>query len=620
MFWSAFLHQKVRERHHRLARTDVKHPKGRRASSVYWSLKSCSGHFWHLTAASAWRDKRTKKCQISALGFGDRVPSVQPTCSRPSDTRYHSASNYPPPPHWKQTVSTPWHPSPHPVPHSNPGGPTKYLIDLQTRKVSKTMVWSPTGVQNGRHDTPYLYVTADLFGSLLNILKILRIVAAARTVWRAHGDGRVLTRIEFAGRRSWRWRFPSRAREPRPSVGSTAAAPGFAGGGTIQRRLNAIAEAHKALGLDPPTSSGRVRNTLRGIRRSLGVAPATKAPALTDDIRAMIGVTDAGLIGLRDRALILLGFAGAFGRSAVVGLDMADLAFGKDGLTVTLRRSKTDQAGESRKIGVPYGSNPETCPVRVVQSWLEASGLAEGPVFLAIDRHGKLRPGRLCTRRCCEGRKEAGPSGGARSCRLCRSKPASWPRHERGYCWRFWAQHHESDRAQVGADGTAVYQGWQLISGEQRGEVGAVGTLVARQFIRRFHTLARDLSGAIYLKIIEFRHDHRRGASPPRTPSKFKPVGLTCWRALRLSNVRGKIQGDGASTAHLDHAFPSASCRQCLLLLQRRPAWATLRPLWSARLHNEKCRPVTQTLRHNRRDIGSPRASAPAPHPSRVSE
>ena len=115
--------------------------------------------------------------------------------------------------------------------------------------------------------------------------------------------------------------------------------------GSIQRRLNAIAEAHKAAGLESPTAAGMVRNTLKGIKRTLGTAAIQKAPALTDDIRAMLEATDAGLIGLRDRALILLGFAGAFRRSEVVGLDVDDCTFNKDGLTVTLRRSKTDQAG-----------------------------------------------------------------------------------------------------------------------------------------------------------------------------------------------------------------------------------------------------------------------------------
>jgi len=77
--------------------------------------------------------------------------------------------------------------------------------------------------------------------------------------------------------------------------------------GTIQRRLNAIAEGHKAVGLESPASSGMVRNTLKGIRRTLGTPANQKVAALTDDIRAMIGVADDGLIGLRDRALILLG-------------------------------------------------------------------------------------------------------------------------------------------------------------------------------------------------------------------------------------------------------------------------------------------------------------------------
>jgi site-specific recombinase XerD len=141
---------------------------------------------------------------------------------------------------------------------------------------------------------------------------------------------------------------------PLPAAADTVAAyiaesAGHLKPGSIQRRLNAIAEAHKAAGLESPTHAAIVRNTLKGIRRTLGTAPAQKAPALTDDIRAMIDVTDAGLIGSRDRALILLGFAGAFRRSELVGLDEGDCAFGKDGLTLTLRRSKTDQMAEGRK-------------------------------------------------------------------------------------------------------------------------------------------------------------------------------------------------------------------------------------------------------------------------------
>ncbi len=165
--------------------------------------------------------------------------------------------------------------------------------------------------------------------------------------------------------------------------------------GSIQRRLNAIAEAHKAVGLESPTHSPIVANTMKGIRRMKGTAACQKSPTLTDDIRAMVDATDSGLIGARDRALILLGFAGAFRRSELVGLDVEDCAFSKDGLTVTLRRSKTDQEGAGRRVGIPYGSNPETCPIRTLQGWLELAGITSGPLFRSINRHGQVQSGRL---------------------------------------------------------------------------------------------------------------------------------------------------------------------------------------------------------------------------------
>jgi site-specific recombinase XerD len=165
--------------------------------------------------------------------------------------------------------------------------------------------------------------------------------------------------------------------------------------GSIQRRLNAIAEAHKAVGLESPTHHAMVANTMKGIRRTLGTAPAQKAPTLTDDIRAMVDATDTGIIGVRDRALVLLGFAGAFRRSELIALDLEDCAFGKDGLTVTLRRSKTDQGGVGRKIGIPYGSNPETCPVRNCQAWIEQANVTTGSLFRSLNRHGQVQTGRL---------------------------------------------------------------------------------------------------------------------------------------------------------------------------------------------------------------------------------
>ena len=192
----------------------------------------------------------------------------------------------------------------------------------------------------------------------------------------------------------------ARGLDPLPAAPETVAAyiaecAGRLKVGSIQRRLNAIAEAHKAVGLESPTHSPIVSNVMKGIRRTLGTAALQKAPTLTDDIRAMIATTDAGLIGARDRALILLGFAGAFRRSELVGLNIEDCVFGKDGLTVTLRRSKTDQEGLGRKVGIPYGSNLETCPVRTIQAWAEQAGICAGPLFRSLNRHGQVQPGRL---------------------------------------------------------------------------------------------------------------------------------------------------------------------------------------------------------------------------------
>jgi site-specific recombinase XerD len=165
--------------------------------------------------------------------------------------------------------------------------------------------------------------------------------------------------------------------------------------GSIQRRLNAIAEAHKAMGLESPTHNPVVLNTLKGIRRTLGTAPVQKTAALTDDVKAMVAATDSGIIGVRDRAIVLLGFAGAFRRSELVALDVADCVFGREGLTVMLRRSKTDQDGAGRKIGIPYGASPDTCPIRCLQDWLGQGTVSEGPLFRSINRHGKVQPRRL---------------------------------------------------------------------------------------------------------------------------------------------------------------------------------------------------------------------------------
>jgi integrase len=164
---------------------------------------------------------------------------------------------------------------------------------------------------------------------------------------------------------------------------------------TITRRISAISQAHQIAGMESPTRAAKVRLVMAGIRRTLGTAQEAKTPVLVDDLKRMIARLPEGLLGVRDRALLLIGFAGGFRRSELTALDRDAVEITRDGLVVTIRRSKTDQEAEGRKIGVPYGSNPATCPVRSFQSWLESSGITEGPVLRPINRHGKMAATRL---------------------------------------------------------------------------------------------------------------------------------------------------------------------------------------------------------------------------------
>lgn len=167
---------------------------------------------------------------------------------------------------------------------------------------------------------------------------------------------------------------------------------------TLRRRLATISQVHQAAGHETSTRAAAVRLVWAGIRRAKGTEQQGKAPAITAELRRMVDTLDDRLIGVRDRALLLLGFAGAFRRSELVALTVGDVQSGHDGLTVTIRKSKTDQEGQGRKVGIPYGSHPHTCPVRAMAAWRERAGLSEGPLFRSVNRHGTLQPGRLSDR------------------------------------------------------------------------------------------------------------------------------------------------------------------------------------------------------------------------------
>jgi integrase len=182
---------------------------------------------------------------------------------------------------------------------------------------------------------------------------------------------------------------------------------------TITRHLASIAQAHKQQSYESPTRAVVVQNVLKGIRRAKGTAPTQKAAAEIAIIRAMVEQLDDSLHGLRDRAILLVGFAGAFRRSELAGLTLDDIQFTNDGLVITLRRSKTDQESEGYLKGIPYGSTPATCPVRALRAWLDTGGIVAGPLFRSVWKGGRrLRPTPLNDRAIAEVVKRAAAAAG----------------------------------------------------------------------------------------------------------------------------------------------------------------------------------------------------------------
>lgn len=157
---------------------------------------------------------------------------------------------------------------------------------------------------------------------------------------------------------------------------------------TIQLRVAAIVDRHAAAGHKSPVD-GDAREVLAGLRRRLGTAPRNAKAALSvEELRAMLSACPEEAGGLRDRALLLVGFAGGLRRSELSGLDLADVSFHRRGLVLALRRSKTDQEGAGREVGIHYGRRAATCPVRALKAWIRARGRWDGPLFVVADRRG----------------------------------------------------------------------------------------------------------------------------------------------------------------------------------------------------------------------------------------
>jgi integrase len=162
---------------------------------------------------------------------------------------------------------------------------------------------------------------------------------------------------------------------------------------TIGRRLAAIAYAHRLAGHEPPTSVATVRAVLRGIKRKLGTRPVKKAPLTAELVARAIRKLPNNLIGARDRALLLIAFAGAFRRSELVDLKVNDIEARPEGILVRIAQSKGDQEGKGQFVAIP-----KLKPVDALDAWLKIAAITDGPIFRPVTKGGHIRPGPLCDR------------------------------------------------------------------------------------------------------------------------------------------------------------------------------------------------------------------------------
>lgn len=160
---------------------------------------------------------------------------------------------------------------------------------------------------------------------------------------------------------------------------------------TLQHRLIAIHRAHVDRGLPSPVNEADVRRTMEGIRRTHGTAQRRVKALLKDDLLEVLAFIDKQkpMKAARDRALLLVGFAGAFRRSELVALRVEDITVYDHGIELLIRRSKTDQTGKGRTVFIPQAKG-ERCPVKSLAYWLTLYGVAKGPLFPSMNRHDQV--------------------------------------------------------------------------------------------------------------------------------------------------------------------------------------------------------------------------------------
>ena len=158
---------------------------------------------------------------------------------------------------------------------------------------------------------------------------------------------------------------------------------------TLKRRLASISVIHKLSGRYIDTKHPMITENLMGIKRIKGSYQKAKKPILINELKLIVNVIDKDKNEenrFKNKALILIGFAGGFRRSELVAIVYEDVEFVSEGVKIFVKRSKTDQSGEGMTKGIPYFSNPDYCPVISLKNWIEKSEIKSGKIFDMSDK------------------------------------------------------------------------------------------------------------------------------------------------------------------------------------------------------------------------------------------
>jgi site-specific recombinase XerD len=165
---------------------------------------------------------------------------------------------------------------------------------------------------------------------------------------------------------------------------------------TINRRLAAISKLHQLNDLETPTQNRIFRVVMEGIKRTKGIrqkqAPAFKLNILKQLLREFDTETSSNL---RNKALLLLGFTGAFRRSELVALNVEDLSFTDEGLIVSMNKSKTNQYGDYEEKAIFYSPEAVLCPIRTLQAWIQRLDKSSNALFVRVRKGDRLTKDRL---------------------------------------------------------------------------------------------------------------------------------------------------------------------------------------------------------------------------------